>query len=187
MVGKKNIAFGFLYLVLTAALGPYMVKTVFPDIQQAADNRQRQMADLQLLAGSDFERDLEPVPAADIARDNTRAILGLNRYLQAESVLNDIKGGPHAHGNLEALLNIAAGITLCFIAAAPLMKQLVSWLFILGTLFHSGVLYLMIVFKLGWAQQLLGLGIGPVLLLAGLLLIGVMAATGFRATPVEDG
>ena len=187
MVGKKNIVFGFLYLVLTAALGPYMVKTVFPGIQQAAAERQQAMAELQLLASNDFERDLEAVPAADLARDDARALLGLNRHLQAESRLGDIKGGPHAHGNLEALLNIAAGVALVFIAAASWLKQLISWLFILGALLHSGVLYLAIVFELGWAQQLLGLGVGPVLLLAALLLMGLVAAAGWRGAPVEDG
>ncbi len=31
MVGKKNIVFGFLFLVLTAALGPYMAQCNFDD------------------------------------------------------------------------------------------------------------------------------------------------------------
>ena len=35
MIGKKNIVFGFLFLVLTAALGPYMVKTMLPTAGEA--------------------------------------------------------------------------------------------------------------------------------------------------------
>jgi len=180
MIGKKNIVFGFLYLVLTAALGPYMVKAVLPDVSAAAAAKQETLAALQLMASNDFEVDLEPMSAADIARTNSAAILALNRQLNAEAPLDSIKGGPHAHGNLESLLNIAAGLVLCFIATAPLIKQLISWLFILGALLHSGSLYLALVFNLGWAAQVLATGIGPILLLAALLLMGVASALGFR-------
>ncbi len=41
MIGKKNIVFGFLYLVLTAALGPYMVRVVYPDIDDAIGFRRQ--------------------------------------------------------------------------------------------------------------------------------------------------
>ena len=186
MIGKKNIVFGFLYLVLTAALGPYMVKGVFPDLQKAGGAKQEQMAQLQLMASNDFEEDLEPLSAAAIARRNTAALLALNGQLQTLDTLNSIKGGPHAHGNLEALLNIAAGLVLCFLALGRAFKQLISWTFILGALLHSGVLYLGIVFKQAWAMQLLGYGIGPILILLGLLLIGAGALVGFRGEPVRD-
>jgi len=184
MIGKKNIVFGFLYLVLTAALGPYMVKAVLPDIATAETARWDHMAKLQLMASNGFEADLEPLTAGDIARRNAGAILALNSQLGMQEKLNAIKGGPHAHGNLEALLNIAAGLCLVFIAVAPLFKHIISSLFLLGTLLHSGMLYLTIVFDLPWAGQVLSTGIGPVMLLAGLLLIGVAAAIGFRGQPV---
>ena len=112
MIGKKNIVFGFLYLVLTAALGPYMVKAVFPDSTAAENTRRESMAALQLMASNGFEANLEPLSADEIARRNTTALLALNSQLSLQAKLDAIKGGPHAHGNLEALLNIAAG--LCF-------------------------------------------------------------------------
>ncbi|WP_455234170.1 hypothetical protein, partial [Thiogranum longum] len=102
-------------------------------------------------------------------------------------VLNGIKGGPHAHGNLEALLNIAAGVVLCFLAIGKGFKQLISWIFILGAILHSGVLYLGIVFNQAWAMKLLGFGVGPILILLGLLLIGIATAIGFRGEIVRDG
>jgi len=102
----------------------------------------------------------------------------MNAVSAQEFAIDYIKGGPHAHGNLEALLNIAVGLTLGFLAVGTLFKQIISWCFILGTLFHSGLLYLERVFQLEWAGSLLGTGIGPVLLLVGLLLTGVAAATG---------
>jgi hypothetical protein len=185
MIGKKNIVFGFLYLVLTAALGPYMVKAVYPDIEKAGAAKQEQFGALQLMAANGFEQDLEPMSAEQIARANSGALLALNAALGAEERLNAIKGGPHAHGNLEALLNIAAGIVLGLIAVGPLFKQVISWLFLLGAVLHSGSLYLVIVFQAPWAQPVLASGIGPILLLSALLLIGIAAAIGYRGRFAE--
>jgi hypothetical protein len=184
MIGKKNIVFGFLYLVLTAALGPYMVKVIFPDIAGAESSRRESMASLQLMASNGFEADLEPLSADEIARRNTAALLALNGQLSLQAKLDAIKGGPHAHGNLEALLNIAAGLCLGFLAVAPLLKRIISGLFLLGTVLHSGMLYLTIVFELPWAGQVLATGIGPLMLLAALLLTGLAAAIGYRGQPV---
>ena len=186
MIGKKNIVFGFLFLVLTAALGPYMVTVVLPDVYQAQAAKQETVGRLQLMQSNDYEVDLEPLSADDIARNNTEAILGLNSHLNQASVVDEIKGGPHAHGNLEALLNIAAGLVLCFVSVGALVKQLISWAFILGTLLHSGLLYIMVVFEAAWAGQLLGLGIGPMLLLLGLLLAGIAVFIGFKGKVVVD-
>jgi hypothetical protein len=162
-----------------------MVKAVFPDIATAEAARRDDMAKLQLMASNGFESDLEPLTAGEIARRNTGTILALNSQLGMQEKLDAIKGGPHAHGNLEALLNIAAGVCLGFIAVAPLLKRIISGLFLLGTLLHSGMLYLTIVFELPWAGLVLSTGIGPVMLLAGLLLTGVAAAIGWRGQPVE--
>ena len=186
MIGKKNIVFGFLYLVLTAALGPYMVTTVLPEIGEAGSSKQESMSELQLMASSGFEKELEPMDGEAIAKSNTQAILDLNRLLQTEARLGDIKGGPHTHGNLESVLNILAGLTLGFLAVAPWLKQAISWAFILGALLHSGMLYLGVIFEQGWAMQVLGWGVGPILVLLGLLLAGVAAAIGFDSEIIRD-
>ncbi len=181
MIGRKNIIFGFLFLVLTAALGPYMVKGVFPVVGEADAKRKAQMSELALAAESGFEKDLAPMTDGDIARSTANALVAVNAWLNARAPVDAIKGGPHAHGNLEALLNIAAGIVLIFLTVPVVVKQLISWLFILGTLLHSGLLYLAIVFEQPLAWQLLGYGLGPILLLIALLLAGAAAALGFRA------
>ncbi len=183
MVGKKNIVFGFLYLVLTAALGPYMVVKLLPETDAAAAAKQEKVGRLQTLASNDFEEDLEPLSADQIARANTEAILAINRQLNAAAPVDSIKGGPHAHGNLEALLNIAAGVVLGLIALPVLWKQVISWLFIAGALLHSGMLYLLN-FGQAWAAKLLVLG--PWLVLLALLAIGLAAAVGFRGEWVRD-
>jgi hypothetical protein len=185
MIGKKNVVFGLLYLVLTAALGPYMV-VERQGLAGFEESKQEALSGLQRLEADNFEKNLEPMSADQIAKTNTRALLALNQYLNAEAPIDAIKGGPHAHGNLEALLNIALGVVFCFVAAAHWFKQLTSWMFILGALLHSGMLYLAVVFQLGWAAAVLGTGIGPILILAGLAFAGMAAAVGFRAQPVQD-
>lgn len=183
MIGKKNIVFGFFYLVLTAALGPYIIKFQFPIVGEAQIQKQVVVGRLQQLAENEFEEELEPLTAKQIAKANTSALLGLNKLLNTRQAVDRMKGGPHAHGNLEALLNIVAGVVLCFIAVAPIFKQVISWVFMLGAVFHSGMLYLR-AFGIDWAGALLFLG--PWLILSGLLLIGVAALMGFKGEPVQD-
>jgi hypothetical protein len=185
MIGKKNVVFGFLYLVLTAVLGILMVN-MYEDFGKAALEKQASVGRLQQLKENGFEEELEPLNARQIAMANTDGILSLNKLGNTEMSIDSIKGGPHAHGNLEALLNIAAGLALCFIAVASWLKQVISWLFILGTLLHSGMLYLGRVFHVAWADSLLGTGIGPIMLLAGLLIMGITAFIGFRGETVKD-
>jgi len=188
MIGKKNVVFGFLFLVLTAALGPYMVITQLPAVGEAQTHKQAAVSRLELLAQSNYEdpQTLEKLSAEQIAKENTVALLAINRQLNARAPVDAIKGGPHTHGNLESLLNIVAGIALCFIALKPLFKQIISWTFIVGTLLHSGILYLVVIFQQEWAAKVLATGIGPALVLVGLLLMGIAATIGFKGEVVRD-
>ncbi len=183
MIGKKNIVFGFLYLVATAFLGIVMVDR-YEDFGAAMVEKQAAVGRLQQLKENGFEEELEPLSAEQIARANTDGILALNKVRNEEMGIDMIKGGPHAHGNLESLLNIAAGIALMFIAVAPWFKQLISWLFILGAVFHSGMLYLSRVLDQAWAETLLVAG--PPLVLLALLAIGIAALIGWRGEIVRD-
>lgn len=185
MVGKKNVVFGFLYLVLSAALGPYMMVQYMPGVGQAAADKQETVGRLQNLQLNNFEEDLEPLTPEQIAKANTASILALNKLGNARQPIDLIKN-PHAHANLEALLNIAAGIALSFIAVSALFKQIISWIFIAGALLHSGMLYLAVVFRMEWANAILETGVGPVLVLLALLLAGVAAAMGMRPEVVKD-
>lgn len=185
MIGKKNIVFGFLYLVLTAALGPYMVVEMLPSVSDAQQVKQQDVGRLQLLADNDFEDEntMAPIAADELAKANAKGILALNLLVNASAPLDSMKGGPHAHGNLEAVLNILAGLVLCFLAAPALLKQLVSWLFIAGALLHSGSLYLLS-FGQAWAGSLLQLG--PWLVLLALLLAGISSLIWLQSEPVRD-
>jgi hypothetical protein len=188
MVGKINIVFGFLFLATTAALGPLMVQKY--DIWGAANgDKQEVVGALQQFKIGGYAEDpktLEDLTPRQLAIANTEAIIAMNKVGAAEFDIDYIKGGPHAHGNLEALLNIVVGLVLCFIAAPLRMKRVVSWMFIIGTLMHSGLLYLERVFEMPWASTLLNTGIGPILILLGLILMGVMAAKWFKGELVSD-
>ena len=183
MIGKKNIVFGFLYLVLTAALGPYMVVRMLPEVGVAQSDKQAKLGRLQQLKINQFEEDLEKLSAKQIAEANTDGILAINKLINSRQPIDNVKSGAHVHGNLEALLNIVAGLALCFIAVAPLFKQIISWVFIAGAVFHSGMFYLL---NLGQAWALPLLQIGPPLVLLGLLLIGIAAIMGFKGEIVKD-
>ena len=188
MIGKKNIVFGFLLLVCTASLGPLMV-FMYEDWGAANGEKQQVVGKLQELNASNFEEDpdtLEELTAKQLAIANAKSIIAMNKVGANEFGIDYIKGGPHAHGNLESLLNIAVGIVLCFIAAPRLWKQIVSWMFIIGAVMHGGLMIFERVFSMPWAATLVQTGIGPVLILLGLLSMGVLAFIGFKGELVKD-
>ncbi|MEO6697003.1 MAG: hypothetical protein ABIN45_03265 [Gammaproteobacteria bacterium] len=185
MIGKKNIVFGFFYLVLTAALGPYMVVTFVGDVGKAEAVKQEKLGALQQSAENQFEMNLAPMSADEIAKQTANGLLALSARLNSYAPIQAIKGGPHAHGNLEALLNITVGVVLAFLTVSTLFKQVISWVFILGALLHSGLLYLAVL-GLPWAGAALGSPfgiIGPALILLGLLLMGIASLMGFQSKP----
>jgi hypothetical protein len=79
------------------------------------------------------------------------------------------------------LLNIAVGVVLGFLVVGSTFKEIISWLFIGGAVLHSGMLYLGTVLGQGWAWAVLNTAVGPLMLLAGLLLAGVASLKGFEA------
>ena len=184
MIGKKNIVFGFLFFMLTAALGPLMI-IKGDELAAVRQDKQRALERLgQVSKSQEGGPPAELLTVGETIDANARAILAIDSLLEAEAGRNLIKSGPHSHGNLEALLNIVVGVVLCFVAVAPLFKQMISWLFISGAVFHSGMLYLAVMLGQGWAWQLLKLG--PPLLLFGLLAMAVAVLIGFRGQIIPD-
>ncbi|MDH5691845.1 MAG: hypothetical protein OEZ47_01935 [Gammaproteobacteria bacterium] len=185
MIGQKNIAFGFIFIIFTVALGPYMVK-LYEGWGAAYGEKQTTVGRLQQLKADNFEEDLEALAPEAIAKANTDGILILNKLINVETEIDMIKGGPHAHGNLEALLNIIVGLVLCFVTASLLIKQIISWLFILGTLLHSGLLYFERVFHMEWAGTLLQTGAGPIMIMIGLVMMALVSVKSFSGELVRD-
>ena len=185
MIGKKNIVFGFIFFAFTASLGAKMVD-MYEEYGAVAGEKQISVGRLAQLKTDDFEEELEPLNAKQIAMANTDGILSMSKLSNVEFGIDFIKGGPHAHGNLEALVNIVAGFILCFISIAAWQKQLLSWGLIVGTVLHSGMMVLGRVFDMAWAEQILATGIGPVLILASLFFMGVAVAVGFKTEMIKD-
>ena len=116
MIGKKNIVFGFILLAFTASLGGVMID-MYEEYGVAAGEKQAAVGRLAQLKTDGFEEELEPLTAEQIAKANTDGILSMSKLSNVELGIDFIQGGPHAHGNLEALLNIVAGFILCFVAS----------------------------------------------------------------------
>ncbi len=185
MIGKKNIIFGFIFLAFTASLGAMMVN-MYEEYGVVAGEKQSSLGRLAQLKTDGFEEELEPLNAKQIAMANTDGILSMSKLNNVEFGIDYIKGGPHAHGNLEALLNIVAGFILCFVSIAVWQKQAISWGFMLGTVFHAGMMILERVFGMAWAGKILETGIGPILILASLFFMGIAVAKGFKTEMVKD-
>lgn len=168
MSGKINIIFGFLYLAFTAALGPAFL---VPQLgEKGAVMKETAQAVAEVKSGMETGIIDESLPAKQ-----SKAIVSVFNAVKAQHISGT---GAHSHGNLEALLNIVAGFVLLSLAIPGPFKALLSLLFVLGAVFHSGMLYLGMVFGMGWAFKLLL--IGEVSLLAGLVLMGVAAAIGIK-------
>lgn len=185
MIGKKNIVFGFIFFACTASLGAVMVD-MYEDYGVAAGEKQAMLGRLAQLKIDGFEEELEPLNAKQIAMANTNGILSISKLSNVEFGIDYIKGGPHTHGNLESLLNIVVGFILCFVSIATWQKQALSWGFIAGTVLHSGMMLLERVFGMAWAGTILETGIGPVLILASLIFMGIAVAVGFKTEMVKD-
>lgn len=189
MVGKKNIVFGFLFLMFTASLGPYIALKMIPQLSEAGAQKRTSLGKLQQLIDAKFKDEIEEtqIPLADIAVTLGKAIRAVNAPLNQRDAINRVKD-VHVHGNLESVLNILAGLVLCFLAAPMLVKQLISWLFILGALLHSGLAYLARApfLEMGWADVVYQYGVGQIMIVLALLLTGVASAIWLRPTVIED-
>lgn len=197
MIGKKNIVFGLIFFIFTASLGYLMFKNINSEVAAADQERKTAIGNLKQYKNDNYEKDLEKMPADAIAKAVADGAIALNNLtITRQERVNDIKSGPHAHGNLESMLNILVGILLCFLGVSRLFKQIISWSFILGTILHSGVLFLITLFAhvfnatdsvvFGWLLTILQTGAGPMLLLLGLLLTAIAALIGFRGEVVHD-
>jgi len=189
MIGKKNIIFGFLFLVFTASLGPYLALEMMPALDEAGAQKRVALGELQKLVAAKFKDEIEEkeMSPGEIGTTLGKAILAVNGPLNARDAINRVKD-VHVHGNLESVLNLIAGLVLCFLAAPMLLKQLISWLFILGALFHSGLAYLARApfLELSWAQTLFNYHIGPIMILTALLLIAIASIIWLKPQVVVD-
>ena len=140
MIGKKNVVFGCVFFIFTASLGLWMVKKIDTEVSDANNARKSTVGNMKSYRLDNYEKDLEKMSAEAIAKAAADSTISLNDLVVVrQDVINSVKAGPHAHGNLESMLNIVIGILLSFLAVSRLFKQLISWAFMLGTVLHSGL------------------------------------------------
>ncbi len=96
--GRKNLIFGFVYIIFTLALGVFI--------------------SFKLKSNPEFAKEGFAFPRV-------------------------IMRAAHAHGNLEAILNMIIGLLVDRLRTTDTMKQVISVSIILGTLLHSGILYIL--------------------------------------------
>lgn len=90
----------------------------------------------------------------------------------------------HVHGNLESVVNIIAGIILCMYGGrSPRLAKTASVLLIVGALLHSGLFYLG---GLGLSMVVRGAFFGPILLIAGVVLMVPICLRGIQKADLEQ-
>jgi len=166
MNGKINIVFGFIYFAMTAVLGPTMLVPHMGSSMQAMKS-----------AGQTVDKVKEDIQKGNQIPDNATALSGIMDYLKSEKAPGK---AAHTHGNMEAILNIVAGVVLLSLAIPTNFKALLSMLFLIGAVFHSGMLYLGGVFGMTWAYNFAVIGV--IAIIAGLSLMGIACFIGIKQT-----
>ncbi len=161
MDGRLNVIFGFCYLVFTIVLGPLVL------VPRAGENLEA-MGELASKASS--------VPQDELLH-------GVVGYLSQLSGSHFLASAVHGHGNLEALLNIVVGLVLLRLTLPGVYKLVAGLLFVVGTLLHSGMLYLYGVFGVGWATMFTKFG--AISIVAGVVLMAALSILGFQRKEVH--
>ena len=169
-MARQNVISGLLLFFASILLGPYMVVSVEPSLQapEAALNGATQELSSALQSYDENGAAAAERSADDLAAVAARALSAQFTYAKADERVDHIKVA-HAHGNLEGLLNVLVGLFLMGLAVGNGFKQVISWLFIVGSWLHGGGMVLGS-WGLGFMFKLLPIG-APLLVLAVLLLI----------------
>ncbi|MCK4739620.1 MAG: hypothetical protein KAT46_06695 [Deltaproteobacteria bacterium] len=176
--GKINIIFGFIYFAFTAILGPAVLLPAKGDHRPAHTQTKNAVEDIRKGLSSGFAGVENPAMIVG------PAVIGIMNHIETEKKLGTIGSAVHAHGNLESLLNIVAGVVLLMLAIPVMYKKILSILFLMGAIFHSGMLYLGIVFGVGFAFKFTI--IGAISIVAALLLTGLACICGLKERKTED-
>ncbi len=171
MNGKINIIFGFIYLAFTALLGPTLLVPQLGKNAQSLNNTAALVEKVREGAQNDFKGTDGPDKVI------APAVVSIFDYIKTSKLSAK---GAHVHGNLEALLNIVAGLVLLTLAIPANFKTLLSIMFLVGAVFHSGMLYLGGVFHMYWAYNFTV--IGAIAIIVGLIGMGIASFIGIKQT-----
>lgn len=138
---NKNVLSGLLLFSISVMIGPWMMGVFASDqLGPAGQALFGEARELQgALAAHEGAAD-EGAKAA--AADNVAVAAGKTtveqlKYGQVESRWGNFKFS-HAHGNLQGILNIVVGLVLAQLLIAVKFREVISWLFIVGSWGHAG-------------------------------------------------
>jgi hypothetical protein len=184
---KKNVISGLLLFSISVLLGPYMMEVVSKDVLTPITTQNYRIVggiNKALAAYEEIEDPLALAASSDeIGVEAGKAAVASLKLKEAEWQWGNVVFS-HAHGNLEGLLNIAAGLVLAQLIIPALFREVISWLLILGSWGHAG---LFIVANI-WFPQLLSYWIyGGALLILGLWALTIAVILHIRTSAKEAG
>ena len=187
---KRNIVAGLLLLSVAILLGPYMMRGLGQEEAQveARDELQQAFAELKTAqealgqpAPGEF---LDGESVADFAAASRRAARAHANFGFAQNRGDNLRM-THAHGVLQGMLNILAGLFLARLAVGRWTRFAISWGLIVGSWLMVGSL---LIGNLWWQSALSGIiwG-GTVLILALYGLTFAVLARGFNIEGPDTG
>lgn len=138
---NKNVLSGLLLFSVSILIGPWLMMSFAKDqlgpagmaVFTEARGLQGALAEVEG-AGDEVAKAAATEKVAVAAGKTTiEQII----YGQVESRWGNFKFS-HAHGNLEGILNILMGFVLIQLAIAAKFREVISWLFIVGSWTHAG-------------------------------------------------
>jgi len=137
----KNVISGLLLFGLSILIGPYMMGSLKTELLAPALTAQFTQARALQGALGEYEGadigDAKSVAADALAGEAGKAVIANIKMKQAEDRFDNFKFS-HAHGNLQGILNILMGLMLAQLAISVKFREVLSWLFILGSWGHAG-------------------------------------------------
>jgi hypothetical protein len=180
---KRNIIAGLLLLSVAILLGPYMMRGLHQEQEQVAAQTELREAFAELKSAQESVG--EPAAGAAPSGKALAAFASASRRATRAHVnygfAQDRRGNltmTHAHGILQGMLNILAGLFLGSLAVGRVVRLGISWGLIAGSWLMVGSL---LIGNLWWQPALKGiLWGGTVLILALYALTLAVMARGFH-------
>jgi len=167
---KRNIVAGLLLLSLTILIGPYMMRGLQQEEEQIAARTELQEAFSGLKATQEALG--QPTPGATLSGESVAAFAAASRRAaraHANFGFAQNRGDnltmTHAHGVLQGMLNILAGLFLAHLAVGRWVRVGISWGLIAGSWLMVGSL---LIGNLWWQPALKGIIWGGTVLIMAL-------------------
>lgn len=186
---RRNVIAGLLLISATILIGPYMMRGLPQEAEQvnASKELSEAFAALKVADESLQVRAVDPTPGSELddqligefAAASRRAARAHVNYAFAQYRRDNLRM-THAHGILQGMLNILAGLLISHLALGRVPRLLVSWGLIVGPVLMVGGL---LVGNLWWQTALKLILPGGVILILAVFGLTLAAITANRSLP----